>query len=72
MTKLCPDFPKKDLGKLGCEVYSDISRKIATIIYPLYSKKQTLELLLHLVFKVKLLKNGRQEFSFMVLKSIQT
>ena len=37
-----------------CIVYSDILNELETIVYSLYFKKQTLELLLHLSFKAEL------------------
>ena len=46
--------------------------KLATIVYSLCFKKQTLELLLHLSFKAELPTNGLEDISFLVLKSIQT
>ena len=48
-----------------------ILNKLAAIVYCLCFKKQTIELLLHLSFKAELLKNGLQDISFLVLKSIQ-
>ena len=45
--------------------------ELATIIYSLCFKKQTLELLLHLTFKAELPTNGLYDISFLVLKSIQ-
>ena len=38
--------------------YSDMLNKLATIVYSLYFKKQTLELLLHLSFKAELPTKG--------------
>ena len=55
-----------------CTGYSDILNKLATVIYSLCFKKQTLELLLHLSFKAELPANGLSDISFLVLKSIQT
>ena len=44
--------------------YSDTLHKLATFIYPLCFWKQTLELLLHLSFKVELTSNGLQDIFF--------
>ena len=52
--------------------YSDMLNKLATIVYSLCFKKQTLELLLHLSFKAELPTNGLQDISFLVLKSIKS
>ena len=46
--------------------------KLATIVYSLCFKKQTLELLLHLSFKAELSANDFRDISFLVLNSIQT
>ena len=50
---------------------SDVLNKLATIVYLLCFKKQTLELLLHLPVKAELPTNGLPDISFLVLKSIQ-
>ena len=57
---------------LFCIAYSDISNKLATFVFSLYFKKQTLEPLLYLSFKAELPTNGLQDNLFLVLKSIQT
>ena len=46
--------------------------KLATVIYPPCFKKQTLELLLYLSFKIELPTNGYQNISLLVLKPILT
>ena len=55
-----------------CIGYSDILNKLAAIVYCPCLKKQTLQLLLHLLFKAELPANGFQDVSFLVLNSIQT
>ena len=52
--------------------YYDILNKLATVFYPFCFKKQTLEVLLYLSFKVEVPTNGLQDISFLLLKSIQT
>ena len=46
--------------------------KLATIVYSLCFKKQTLELLLHLSFKAELPTDGLHNILFLALKSIKT
>ena len=47
--------------------YYDILSKLATVIYPLRLKKQTLEILLYLSFKLEHPANGLQDISCLVL-----
>ena len=53
-----------------CFGYSDILNKLAPIVFSLYFKNQTLELLQYLSFKPELPTNDLQDISFLDLKSI--